>query len=498
MKKVIAVLLSGILAFSVSAAAFAQDTDGKCDCGHVPVIYVTGFAQTNLAANIGTDEQYEVFFPETDIILNCVKQLIIPLVMLFATGNYGRFEKSLAGAMNEMFRDVACDKNGNPLNDTVDIVYRDEPTASHYAYTFSYFRYDWREDVFDIAAELNEYIEKTKALTGHDKVALKAESMGGAVVMTYLYVYGSDSIDTLVMQSSAYNGITLVGSLFKGDIDIKGKSVLNYIGNFLEGNRADMVLYRALLNTFGGLAVNPVSGVLNRLFSNVKDDLYADSLIPTIGWIPGIWTFVPYEDYEEAKAFIFDDELNAELIGKVDRYQYNVAANRKEILDKAIDDGMKLAIVSHYGKAGVPVNTYDSYQSDFLIDTARTSFGAACADFGKTLGDGYVQKINDGHNHLSCDGIIDASTCAYPEYTWFIKDMMHTWYTSGYLRFVFDLIYCGEQPTVETFEQYPQFLVNNQETGSLDILSSENENTQRTDIDFIAIIKLIADSIKNK
>lgn len=498
MKKIISVLLSLILALSVSVTVFAKSTDGKCDCGYVPVIYVTGFAQTDLVANPGTEDEYHVFIPEAKTLVTCVLHLVMPIVRLCITKDYGKFAYSLADVVDELFADAACDADGVPLNPNVDIEFRDEPTAMHTAYTFNSFRYDWREDVFDIAAELNEFIEETKKLTGHDKVALKAESMGGAVAMTYIYEYGSDSIDTLVMQSAAYRGITLMGSLFKGDINIKGDSVLDYIGNFLEGNRADMMLYRALLMSVGKLVINPLSSFLDGLFDKVGDTLYAESLKHTIGWIPGVWAFVPFEDYEEAKAYILDEDVNAKLIEKLDKYQYNVAANTKELLDDAMADGMKLCIVSHYGKAGVPVNTYDKYQSDFLIDTKRTSFGATCADFGTTFEEGYVQQVNDGHNHISCDGQVDASTCTYPEYTWFIKDMVHTWYTRGYMRFVYDLIYSDEQPTVETYSQYPQFLYNNQETGTLDILTAENQNTRKTDIDIKGIVELIKDKVEKK
>lgn len=42
-----------------------------------------------------------------------------------------------------------------------------------------------------------------------------------------------------------------------------------------------------------------------------------------------------------------------------------------------------------------------------------------------TLGDDYVQARDVGHNCLSEDGIIDASTCMLPENTWFIKNYGH-------------------------------------------------------------------------
>ena len=66
--------------------------------------------------------------------------------------------------------------------------------------------------------------------------------------------------------------------------------------------------------------------------------------------------------------------------------------------------------------------------ADALIDTQYTSGGATCSDYGSTLGDDYVCKANCGHNHLSPDNRIDASTCALPENTWFIEGQYHGQY----------------------------------------------------------------------
>ena len=494
MKKVISVLLAVLLTFSVSAASFSSYATDKCGCGKTPIVYVTGFAMTDLVANPGTDEQYNVFMPETSAIIATVAQLVVPAISLKITGDYDAFGRSLGKALNYMMKDAACDDNGDPLNENVDVKFRVDPSAEHGYRCDNRFNYDWREDVFEIAAELNDYIEETKELTRHDKVVLKGESMGGAVVMTYLKEYGYDSVDTVIMQSSAFNGITLMGGLFTGDLNIKADSVINYVGNFIEGNDPMTVLYRFLYRALSGFVFGPVSGVLDRVFVESKEALYEESLRDLFGNIPGIWTFVPNESYEQAKDYMLDENENAALIKKLDAYHYGVMDSTKEILDEALAHGMKLAIVSNYGKAAVPVLTNDGYQSDFLIDTARASLGATCADFGTAFADGYTQSVADGHNHVSCDNAIDASTCMYPEYTWFIKDMMHTWYTAGYYDFTWWLAQHGTQPTVSDSVDYPQFLYNDQTNRTVVPLTVENSNTQNTDVD----IKAVIDAIKNK
>lgn len=494
MKKSVSILLAFLLTFSVNAAAFSSYASDKCNCEYTPVVYVTGFAMTDLVANAGTDEQYNVFMPETSAILKAVAQLVAPAIMLRITGNYEAFAHSLSKVLNETMSDVACDDNGNPLNDTVDVKFRVEPSAEHgYGYD-NRFNYDWREDVFDIAAELNDYIETTKQMTHHDKVVLKGESMGGAVVMTYLKQYGYGSVDTVIMQSSAFNGINLVGGLFTGDLNIKTRSVMNYIGNFIEGNDPVTVFYRCLFNMLSGFILSPVCGELDTVFTEGKNVLYEECLRDLFGNLTGIWTFVPNEYYSQAKQYMLEEKENATLIKKLDAYHYGVMDSTKEILDDALAHGMKLAIISNYGKAAVPVLTDDSYQSDFLIDTTRTSLGATCTDFNTSFADGYTQSVADGHNHISCDNEIDASTCLYPEYTWFIKDMMHTWYTAGYYDFTWWLAQHGTQPTVNDSKTFPQFLYNDQTDKTIVPLTEENCNTQNTNVD----IKAMIDEIKNR
>ena len=490
MKKLLAVFLSVVLALSASLPIFAQTEREECTCGNIPVIFVTGFAYTELVANAGTEDEYGAFGVETEAITDMIKNLILPLVELMFTGNYDKFAHKLSAEVNDLFYDASCDENGNPNNPTVDIEIYDPPSSYHFRNTKSTFRYDWRKDVFDIAAELNDYIEETKRLTGHDKVALRAESMGGAVTMAYLYTYGYDSVETVIMQSSAFEGIEMMTSLFVGDLSLNAKSVMNYVGNFMEGNSTEMVFYRALYNALSMLVYHPVVNLLGGLIGNIEDVVYEDCIKSLFGHIPGIWVFVAEDSYEEAKEFMLDEEENKELIKKIDKYHYEVMNRKEEIIEDAMANGVNFAIISNYGKAAVPLGEESGNQSDFLIDTKHTSLGATCAPYGENLGEGYIQKINDGHNHLSPDNVIDASTCAFPEITWFVKDMMHTWYTDGYNGFAYTLIYTPGQETIHTYPQYPQFLLNNQETEALEPLTKENSDTQSTDVDFIALLKL--------
>ena len=122
--------------------------------------------------------------------------------------------------------------------------------------------------------------------------------------------------------------------------------------------------------------------------------------------------------------------------------------------------------------------------------------GATCAPITKTLDENYRQaKRSCGHNHLSPDGIIDASTCSFPEYTWFFRDNGHNDFSDEYLEFVnWALNYRG-QPTVRSAKSYPQFMTVTAD-GALEPASREIPVETRSDeeVIFTSTIAVIKES----
>ena len=125
-----------------------------------------------------------------------------------------------------------------------------------------------------------------------------------------------------------------------------------------------------------------------------------------------------------------------------------------------MNEGCNLFILVNYGKYGIPVSTARMNCNDYLIDTSLSSGGAVCASNGQTLPKGYVQKVDCGHDHLSPDGRIDASTCMFPEITWFVRDMGHLDYPYGGdgADFLMWFVCANKQYNVRSDPRYPQFL----------------------------------------
>ena len=110
-----------------------------------------------------------------------------------------------------------------------------------------------------------------------------------------------------------------------------------------------------------------------------------------------------------------------------------------------------------------------------------------------TLGDSYTQaETNCGHDHVSPENFIDASTCAFPEYTWFIKGNGHNDFEEDYCEFIEWAIRYDGQPTVWSDEKYPQFM----EKDGLIPVSPETVTDDRSDeeIFFGSIVDLIKES----
>ena len=103
-----------------------------------------------------------------------------------------------------------------------------------------------------------------------------------------------------------------------------------------------------------------------------------------------------------------------------------------------------------------PLVTLWKSTSDGTVDTKYASLGAVCGNVKEPLADDYLNSLKN-KDYLSPDNMIDASTCALPECTWFVRDWLHCNGNAG-IDELFDLVMTSDEVSVRSFEKFPQFL----------------------------------------
>lgn len=471
MKKIISIILAVTVVFSLAAPTYAAAE--KCNCGILPVVYVPGFGEP-IYKYPATENEYSVFPPEGDAITDAIPD-ILKAVGALLISKYDKFGEYAIDAADKILSEAGCNPDGTAKENTgIDpctLPYEDRHKSAVYAFDnkdvdneseFKY-TYDWRLDPIDNAKGLYEYIKQVKDFTGHDEIILASHSQGNTVVASYLHLYGSDGIEKIVFLSPAYQGLSLVGALLSRTCSVtdKEEGLREFIVGIMGYEDVTAQLVGAIISVLNDYGITGfLLDFVQKILDEQLDRIFDDYLIDVMGTMPGVWSFVPDEYYEDAKKATFRGlEKYSELEKKTDYYHYNVQCRLTEIIDAAKANGTAVVSALGYNISSIPVTEEKENHSDFLIDTKYMSIGATVAKMGENLGDDYCQKNTScGHNHVSPDNIIDASTSAYPEHTWYIKGNPHNEFSDPYREFITWLILFDGQPTVNSNPDYPQFM----------------------------------------
>ncbi len=467
MKKLVSLLLSVALIFSTVVIGSAAETE-KCGCGKAPIIHVVGLGGEFY------DGDKLVFPPQKDTIISAVTQAIPATPALLSGVLKTRQQERILKVAGTFFEPIAFNKAGEPANNTKKTFEYPE-NIDHASGDLIAFNYDWRMDPFVVAAQLKDFIEYVKQKTGHDSVYLVGESLGSAEMNTYLAAYGFDGIEGVIWYNGAYKGVASCSDSFANKNNFTAEALSDFLKQ-LSVNSDNQFLY----DLFSAL---DAAGLLETVFESVlsgantleESGMFSRFLREYIGRIPGFWALVSSENYQAARDFaVQTPELQEEyavLLAKLDRYHYEVSAKADEIMQTAKDVTGKVGVVCGYGEIMPPVTSDNTRQSDSVILTVDESNGATCAPLGETFAADYVQKVNDGHNHISPDRIIDASTAFFPDNTWFVKYGHHSFSGSGEL---IRNVFYTDGFNVFSNPDYPQFMLRNASTGELSPLTADN------------------------
>ncbi len=503
-------LLVSLFALTASAAGSTK----------VPTVYLGGYGGQILADR--TDYQSEQLFPANipeDFASTVVDRIKVPLLKGATLNQWDDFHREVIDLTVGIYGSFALDNNGEASDGSGHPAYEHtyplaENKADSYDLYSYWFEYDWRLDPFENAKLLSEYIDAVCAATGHEKVNLIGRCLGVNVILAYVQTYGYDKVDQLVCSAAGFDGFESIGPLFSGDMDFDPDAIPDYLDNVgrmqlvgPDGNPTFDLVITLLEVLNAAKTLNIVESVFDHyLLPEFKQYILPEVMRKSFATLPGFWSFIGEEHYEEAKKVIFGgyEDQYAGIIKKADRYHYNVMLKAKELILNGIEAGVETYIIAKYGSRMVPIIKEAETQSDSTVFTSNSSLGATTAPLYGAFSDEFVRGVMtaNGGKYLSPDRQIDASTCLLPDHTWFIKNVYHQNTPSAIETMVAEILNYDGYTTVFDLEQYPQYLDYDRETGALSPLPQDAPASKAPKYSFfqklVELFRLIINLLKNR
>ncbi len=477
MKKICALILSIIMAFSVCMPAFAYESAVETDYDGYPVVVVRGIDFGGLTYEDGTNAmQFKVEYI-LDLILNMV-------LGKYVFNNEEFLQDAILKTVWQIMGPIASNPDGSSMLENVGMkqyygAVSEFPELDEAFFEVSgegnlvmelsdrigaenifYFTYDWRKSPEKIAKELDAFIDLALEKTGKDKVHIAALSMGGMVTTAYMYYYGNKTLDSVAYLSAAHNGTYVCGDALNGRIVFTPETLETFLLSLMPNQSIDILTRMLLLVAKALGATDMLCDFLNGFVADSSEAAYNGGLRDILGTAVGMWALCPDEDFASGVEFIFSgsEEKYADVLSQLEETEKFVLSTH-DTINKAYEEGVKVVFTSNYNQPLIPLYPRAHLNSDSTIESDLTSNFATFAPYGKTLSDEYISSV--APEFVSADKVVDASTCLYPETTWFIKDADHVrfLYGSEFGAFAADLILSEAQPTVNTFAEYPRFMV---------------------------------------
>ena len=473
MKKTIAVILSIIIALTLSVQSFAAVIDRE---EFYPIIIVPGYSSSGLYMQNEDGTKTHVWGIDTELILKRVLARSIDLakgVKELTEGNAQLIADTVGVEFAQMFEHMRCNPDGTSVYD----IHTYTSTAADSSNTYllenedgkymyeqeimamfgSYIGEDWNDYIFNFstdfrmnvekcAANLDRYIDSVLEYTGAEKVNIYCVSHGGQVGATFLNLYGekkADKINNVLLTIPAIGGSTIAYAFYTGDIKFDEENLLYFIEN-------------------GMMFENDYHWLMSNENLNFIDEVLC-CLLPYIKNVMGYWgsmlDFVPANDYESIRNTCFNSEESAPLLEKSDRFHREIYPSMAQRLQACVDAGINVYIIAGTGNKDI----VGRGEAGDAIISASSSTGAACAPFGKRFANGYETLktvcCDKSHNHLSPSMEVDASTCYLPEYTWFVDGFYHgmTVKSDYNTELITRLMFTDNRIDIYTYKEFPQF-----------------------------------------
>lgn len=445
------------LFFSCGAATAAQAASYEND---MPIVYIKGRGRQIYnkkgkqiyPQKVTVEDQVAA---HSDAIVDVAKKCLF-------TGNWNPFADKLVEVLDPIFADLRLNNAGEVDNGSY-IKGPKTPKVKKSNYSlFDYiFEYDSRLDPLAVAEQLNTYINKVLSATGKKKVQIVGRCLGSSILASYLYKYGIKKVSAVLFYAPSAMGTLMCGEIFSGRLKFNANTIDYYLKNFTtdEEISGGLKTFLSILTKLQivGIGTSTVQSIYNKIYKTLMPRL----ILTAYGTMPSYWSMVGEPYYEQAKELVFGDETAkyAKLIKKIDNYHYNVQQKLYSNLKKYKKAGLKIAVIAKYDTMLIPVLEGSRKQADGLVELETMSFGAKSADFKTVFSQSYIakqQKAGKGR-YLSADRIVDASTCLFPDNTWFIKDQIHGDFPKSVDKLMYEFFRKKAQLTVKN-SSYPQFM----------------------------------------
>ncbi len=529
LKKSCSILLVLIMLMSLSAPVFAKPivwtSQSKSD---IPIIRISGDGDPLV------DEEGNKVFHYKDLgalfsggeedgdddgeLYESIANVLLPfLIDGLLNDNWDPYFDNLQKEIGDIFEISLLDKDGNPQFGTgmtsekkaemQDKRHRDmartENGQKFYVFNTYWFFYDWRLDPIETVAEFKAYIEDVMAATKTDQVGVMATCLGTNIVTAYLAVYpehAAKHIRGVAFDGSVVGGAEMLSEAISGKFNVDAAAINRVLADC---NEIGLFSIDGFINTT--LEMLDRTGVLDAVIGKTKEWIYyklvegvtsALALSTFYTW-PNYWACVSPEDYDTAKNYVFGPEGSekrteyAGLIAKLDNYNEVVRQRIPEILTDTVAKGVNFGVISKYGFQTLPICETNYLVSDQFASVGRSSFGATTGTIYNDLSDDYIaSRVEAGFGrYISPDGQIDASTCLFPNQTWFIKGSSHSNWTDWESRLLYDIACSREQVTINNSCWPSQFVVyeytnpDNDKDGEIKAMTTENCDTENWEAD---------------
>lgn len=530
-KKSVAFLLVLTIIMSIGAvAASAKTTEWiSQSLSDIPVIRISGDGEKLVDEDGNKVFHYKDFASildngdeedddNTEIIESVANVLMPFLVDGLLNDNWDPYYKNLQKEIGEIFENSLLDKDGNAQYGTGlraervekmnNVRHNDQywltaDGTKYYAHDRYWFYYDWRLDPIETAGELKSYIDDILASTGCTEVGIVASCLGTNVVTAYLAVYPDHAkkhIRGVAYDGSVVGGAEMLSEAISGKFNIDAAAINRTLKDC---GAIGMFNVDDFINTT--LEMLDRTGVLDAVIGKGKDWIYyklvegvtsALALSTFYTW-PNYWACVSPEDYDTAIYYVFGPEGSekrteyAGLIAKLDNYNKLVRQRIPEILTATVENGINFGVISKYGFQTLPICETNYLVSDQFASVGRSSFGATTGTIYNDLSDEYIaSRVEAGFGkYISPDGQIDASTCLFPDSTWFIKGSSHSNWSDWELRLLYDIASSEQKVTTENSCWPSQFVVysytnpDEDSDGEIETMTTENCDTENWEAD---------------